>query len=42
MKDLNQETSNDEYYKILGLEKDCTPQEIKKQYYKMALKWHPV
>lgn len=30
-----------DYYKILGLEKDCTEQEIKKAYRKLAIVHHP-
>lgn len=30
-----------DYYKIMGLEKDCGPDEIKKAYRKMAVKLHP-
>lgn len=29
------------FYAVLGLEKDATPEQIKKAYRKMALKWHP-
>ncbi len=30
------------YYDILGLKEDCTTEEIRKAYKKLALKWHPV
>eukprot|EP00276_Gloeochaete_wittrockiana_P009682 CAMPEP_0184646616 /NCGR_PEP_ID=MMETSP0308-20130426/3351_1 /TAXON_ID=38269 /ORGANISM="Gloeochaete witrockiana, Strain SAG 46.84" /LENGTH=353 /DNA_ID=CAMNT_0027076803 /DNA_START=105 /DNA_END=1166 /DNA_ORIENTATION=+ len=30
-----------DYYEVLGLGKDATPSEIKKSYYKLALKVHP-
>lgn len=39
MSDFNAEKN---YYDILGLKEDCTTDEIRKAYKKMALKWHPV
>jgi len=30
-----------DYYKVLGLERNATEQDIKKSYRKLALKWHP-
>lgn len=30
-----------DYYKILGVPKECTEDEVKKAYKKSALKWHP-
>ena len=29
------------HYKTLGLEKNCSQQEIKRAYRKLAMKWHP-
>jgi DnaJ homolog subfamily C member 5 len=34
-------TSGDSLYQILGLQKTSTPEEIKKTYRKLALKYHP-
>jgi len=30
-----------DYYKLLGVEKDCSDDDLKKAYKKQALKWHP-
>ncbi|NXU73686.1 DNJB8 protein, partial [Oreotrochilus melanogaster] len=30
-----------DYYRVLGLQKNASQDEVKKSYYKLALKWHP-
>jgi DnaJ-class molecular chaperone with C-terminal Zn finger domain len=31
-----------DYYEILGLARDCSSEDVKKSYHRLALKWHPV
>ena len=38
---LIKNNDSEDYYKILGIEKNATESEIKKAYRKLALKWHP-
>ncbi|CAO2840319.1 unnamed protein product [Amaranthus hypochondriacus] len=33
--------NDDYYYKVLGLEKECSPIELKNAYRKLAKQWHP-
>ena len=35
------EDEGENYYEILGIEKDATTSDIKKAYRKLAMKWHP-
>ena len=33
--------SSTNYYEVLGVEKEAPSREIKKEYYKLSMKWHP-
>ncbi|MQL05696.1 J domain-containing protein, partial [Escherichia coli] len=32
---------NNDFYAVLGLNKECTEAEVRNSYKKLALKWHP-
>ena len=34
--------NSDDYYTVLGLDRNCDETAIKKAYRKLAVKWHPV
>ena len=38
---IGQKPDNDEYYNVLGVEKDAGQNSIKKAYHKLAMKYHP-
>ena len=38
---MSTESDKKDYYKILGVEKDATEEQIRKAYKKLAIKWHP-
>ncbi|KAL5579627.1 hypothetical protein UlMin_012069 [Ulmus minor] len=37
----NSGENNDDFYAVLGLNKECTPTELKNAYKKLAMRWHP-
>lgn len=41
LEELNREVESMNYYQILNIERDATPQEVKSAYFEMARKYHP-
>lgn len=39
--DHNKKNKSKDYYKLLGLTKECSKDDIKKAYRKLAMKYHP-
>jgi len=39
---LGEEMHKKDYYEVLNLNPNCTLQDVKKNYHKLALIWHPV
>ncbi|XVE88577.1 hypothetical protein DITRI_Ditri19aG0080500 [Diplodiscus trichospermus] len=37
----NREEKNNDFYAVLGLNKECTPTELRTAYKKLAMRWHP-
>ncbi|KAK7275533.1 hypothetical protein RIF29_16652 [Crotalaria pallida] len=37
----NSDKGNDDFYRVLGLNKECTESELRIAYKKLAMKWHP-
>lgn len=40
--DISSDVSNDELYEILGVKKNYSQSEIKKAFFKLAKKFHPI
>ena len=37
----NADVENDDYYKVLGIDRNATEEDIRKNYRKLSLKYHP-